>query len=333
MMEENNLDRLTSQEISQLWGTYMGDSAQACILSYFLHITKDESIKIIVQDAYQGALEHLEIISALFKEENYPVPFGFSLDNDVTSSSNSELFSDSFILEFLHQFGRVGMRSHAVNLSLAVRKDTTDLFEKCLSDSIRLYNLVKNALIVKGLYIHSPFLEPAENADFIEEQGFLTGIFGDRRPLLSTEVTNLYANFQRNALGASVMLGFSQVAKSKEISKHFIRGKEIAEKHCEIFSTFLKEDHLPAGLYWDSQVTDTTEYVFSDKLMMYVAGSLTAMGIGFYGLGLGASMRRDIAAAYNRLLMEIQLYAEDGMNIMIKHKWLESPPKAVRHKK
>lgn len=43
-------------------------------------------------------------------------------------------------------------------------------------------------------------------------------------------------------------------------------------------------------------------------------------------------MRRDIATNYNRLLMEVQLYAEDGMNIMIKHNWFESPPKAVRHK-
>lgn len=272
-MEENSKNLLTSQELSQLWRTYMGDSAELCVLRYFLQTVEDESIKVLIQDAYQSSSQHLNDISSLFKEKDYPVPIGFSLDYDVTSSSPAKLFSDDLILEYLHQFGRIGTRSHAVNLSLAVRKDTTDLFEKCLTDSIRLYNKARNALIVKGLYIHSPYLEPAESSDFVEEQGFLTGIFGDRRPLLSTEVTNLYANFQRNALGAAVMLGFSKVAKSKEVAKHFTRGKEIAEKHCEIFNSFLKADYLPASLYWDTQVSDSNDYIFSDKLMMYLASA------------------------------------------------------------
>ena len=29
---------------------------------------------------------------------------------------------------------------------------------------------------------------------------------------------------------------------------------------------------------------------------------------------------------YNRLMVEIQLYSEDGSNIMINNKWLEQPP-------
>ena len=45
-------------------------------------------------------------------------------------------------------------------------------------------------------------------------------------------------------------------------------------------------------------------------------------------MGLGTSFRRDLGSVYNRLLLEIQLLAEDGANIMIENGWLESPPKA-----
>jgi hypothetical protein len=40
---------LTSAEISQLWGTYMGDSSQVCILSYFLNVVEDKEIKTIIE--------------------------------------------------------------------------------------------------------------------------------------------------------------------------------------------------------------------------------------------------------------------------------------------
>ncbi|MBM7692476.1 hypothetical protein JOC77_001906 [Peribacillus deserti] len=45
-----------------------------------------------------------------------------------------------------------------------------------------------------------------------------------------------------------------------------------------------------------------------------------------YGLAIGSSMRRDFGALYNRLIAEIQLYGEDGAQIMIHNGWLESPP-------
>nr|WP_251027011.1 DUF3231 family protein [Bacillus sp. ISL-46] len=52
------------------------------------------------------------------------------------------------------------------------------------------------------------------------------------------------------------------------------------------------------------------------------------MSIGYYGTAVSLSPRGDISAMYNRLSLEIQMYAEDGANIMIKNSWLEQPPMA-----
>jgi len=37
----------------------------------------------------------------------------------------------------------------------------------------------------------------------------------------------------------------------------------------------------------------------------------------------------DLGVMYNRLSLEVQLYSEDGSNIMIHNKWLEQPPMAT----
>jgi hypothetical protein len=108
-----------------------------------------------------------------------------------------------------------------------------------------------------------------------------------------------------------------------------IRGKEISKKHIEIFSTYLNKNDLPSPMTWDSEVTDSTEPPFSDKLMMYHVGLLSTLGIGNYGVALSLSPRRDIATDLARLIAEVGLYAEDGANITIKNAWLERPPSAI----
>ncbi|WP_134684855.1 DUF3231 family protein [Brevibacillus migulae] len=43
-------------------------------------------------------------------------------------------------------------------------------------------------------------------------------------------------------------------------------------------------------------------------------------------------MRRDLAADYSRMMMEIAKFSEDGANIMIDHGWLEKMPGAVERR-
>jgi hypothetical protein len=317
---------LTSAEISQLWGTYMGDSSQVCILSYFLNVVEDKEIKTIIEDACNSAQRHVLKIKDMFSEEGQAIPHGFKIAEDVDTSA-PRLYSDSLMLEYLHQFGRIGLRTHSVNLSLATRKDCTEFFKQCLSDADRLYEMAKDLQVAKGIYGKSPLIKTSQEVDYIKHQNFLAGFFGVKRPLTAPEITSLYANFQRNSLGSGILIGFSQVAKASDVIKYFTRAKEIGEKHCEIFNSYLKEYNFLDPIFWDSQVTENTHHVFSDKLLMFVVSTLTAASMGFYGLALGTSFRRDLGTVYNRLLLETQLLAEDGANIMIENGWLESPPK------
>ncbi|WP_052401017.1 DUF3231 family protein [Oceanobacillus jeddahense] len=164
----------------------------------------------------------------------------------------------------------------------------------------------------------------------MKKQNFLKGWLGDRRPLLAQEITTLYSDIERNALGAAILTGFSQVAKSKEVRSYLLRGINIAKKHVNIFSELLQGSDVSVPMGSDSLVTDSAEVSpFSDKLMMLHTTGMTTLGIGFYGFSMSTQTRKDIGANYIRLVGETLLYAEDGANILIDNGWLEEPPRMV----
>lgn len=100
--------------------------------------------------------------------------------------------------------------------------------------------------------------------DFVKEKSFLEGFFGDVRPLSVLELTNLYSNIQRNALGSTTLIGFSQVAKDAKVKKYLVRGRDIAKKHVEVFGQKLKKDNLLVPMPWDIDITESTTLTFSD---------------------------------------------------------------------
>jgi hypothetical protein len=53
-------------------------------------------------------------------------------------------------------------------------------------------------------------------------------------------------------------------------------------------------------------------------MMFYTAG-LISSSIGYYGTATSQSPRGDISEMYNRLYLEAQLHAGNGVNIMIKN--------------
>lgn len=142
------------------------------------------------------------------------------------------------------------------------------------------------------------------------------------------EITHLYSNIQTNKLGEALAIGFSQVAKSTEVRKYFLRGKEISEKHIGVFGSYLRDDNLPVPMTWNHEVTESKDSPFSDKLMMFHFGLMNFSGAGNYGVSIAASQRSDLGVMYSRLMTEVLKYGEDGVNILIDEGWLEQPPLA-----
>ncbi len=327
-MGEGKNIQLTSAEITQLWTAYMNDTALMCNFEYFLAKVEDKEVQSLLHQALDIVRSNVKTLTGIFNQEDYPLPYGFNLEEDVDVSA-PRLFSDTYLLNYLHEGGQVVLQAYSIMLSTSVRSDIYSYFKERVAVITEFLGQVKELLLSKGLYIRSPYLPTPEHYDFVKDQSFLTGYLGERRPLAGPEILNLYTNFQRNALGTATMIGFSQVAKSKEVRKFLVRGKEIAAKHCEVFGSKMREDDIPMPMTWETEVTDSISYTFSDKLMMFYSTALIGLSVGYYGTAMAMSPRRDLGVMYARLVAEILKYAEDGANIMIKNGWLEEPPRSL----
>ncbi|WP_255298274.1 DUF3231 family protein [Brevibacillus dissolubilis] len=318
--------RLTSAEIANLWGTYMGNSMSVCVLQYFYEHVEDREIREALEYAVSLAKKHVERVRDIFAHEAFPIPVGFT--NQDVNLKAPRLFSDTFFLNYLHQTTKSGFNLYGVALPNIARSDVRDFFSECIVSLTSLYNKVANISLSKGLFIRPPYITVPHGVDFVESPSFLAGFLGKNRPLNALEITHIHSNIQSNALGKALVMGFSQVAENVEVRDYFLRGKEIASKHMDVLSDIFRNEELPAAMSWDHDIMDSTEPPFSDKLMLFHIMGLNALGLSNYGSAISGSQRHDLAATYGRLFSEIGLYSETGAKLMIKNEWLEQTPLA-----
>ncbi|CAH1221487.1 hypothetical protein PAECIP111891_05198 [Paenibacillus allorhizoplanae] len=318
---------LNAAEIAALWAAYMNDSVGVCTIASFISHIEDREIQSVLEFALSLSNNHLQKIISLFNEEQYPVPDGFQQEHDVITEA-PRLFTDDFCLFYIQNMGKIGLEFYTTALSNAARLDICEYFTECLNESARLLNKATEIMLLKGTFIRAPFIPIPPKNEYVQKQSYMAGFFGQHRTLNVIEISNIYYNLIQNQLGRTLLMGFSQVAGSQKVRDYLVRGRDIADKHVEIFGSLLSKEFLPSASAWDTMPTTSTTTTFSDKLMMFHATSLIADGIAHYGRSLALSPRRDLAALYVRLTSEILNYAEDGANIMIDNGWLEQPPQA-----
>ncbi|RAS80279.1 DUF3231 family protein [Priestia endophytica] len=318
--------RLTASELSNLWTSYMNDSMASCVLKYMIEKAEDQDVKSILEFALELAQKHISELTKIFNAENVPIPQGFT-DHDVDLKA-PRLFSDTFSLIYLQNMARIGLLAYGMALPLMAHKDASDYYHKCLSSSAELGKKLTHIMLEKGVYTRSPYIPTPQRVEFIEQQSFMNGWFGKQRPLTGVEVTDIHMCLLSNTFSKVLVTGYAQVAKDQKIRKYFEKGKEIVSKQIEVFNKMFQENDLSAPPTWDSEVTESTIPPFSDKLMVFHSRILSMAGIGNYGLGVATSMRHDLIPQFLRLAAELGKYGDKGVEIMIKHKWLEQPPLA-----
>ena len=329
MKQPENL-QLTSTEVAALWTQYMNDSLAICTLQYFLSQVKDGEIRRVVAFGLELSQKHIASITQIFNAEGIPIPIGLT-DHDVKRNA-PPLYADSFALRYMRHIAKITMAIYGTATAEAVRQDIRNFYYSCGKSAMELYEQVMQVLLSKGLYIRAPYIPKQKQVSFVESPSFLGGILGNNRPLNAVELAHIFGNIQANGVGRALLIGFGQVATSQEVRQYMVRGQDLAKKHSEVLSNLIKDDDLSLPKSWDSEVTDSTVAPFSDKLMMQHTTTLTAVSMGNYGLALGSSTRVDIAADYMRLMAEVGQFGEDGVQLMIKNRWLEQPPQAADRK-
>jgi hypothetical protein len=318
---------LTSAEIANLWTQYINDSLAICILTHSIEKAQDQDIKEVLKYALGLAESHIVKIIEFFKTENFPIPKGFSLEEDVNLNA-PPLFTDVFMIEYMHSMTLLGLTGYAGAVATSCREDQIDYFMKCNTETMKLHKLIVKVMLNKGLYSKTSRINPPNQVNFVDNQRYLTGWFGKKRPLNVIEISGMSFNMKKDVTKVVLELGFGQVCTTKEIQKYFERGKKICQNHFGTFNNMLTKEELSSPKTLVSEVTNSTISPFSDKLMLFHIVSLVSAAIGYYGAGLAVSQRRDLAGEYAKFMTEVGLYVEDGAELLIKYGWLEQPPLA-----
>jgi hypothetical protein len=323
---ENNSIRLTAPEITSLWTQYMFETMSICFIKYALEHIEDKDIHKIYKTALNLSENHVQQIIVFFNGENYPIPKGFT-EEDVNVHA-PRLFQDPLYLYYIYIMSLQGLTGYALSVGTSIRSDLRKYYIACNTETMMLYETTMDTLLTKGLFSRPPVITPPDKVDFVKHQSFLTGWFGDRRPLTGMEIGDITFNMNKMNLHVALKVGFSQVAATDKVRKFIKRGMEISNKHIRTFIKIFSEEKLNSPVSWQSLVTDSTITPFSDKFMMYQVQLSTQLAIAFYGAALSVTSRRDLALQYGLLTAELASYGEDGTNLMIDNGWLEEPPRA-----
>lgn len=323
---------LTSSEIANLWTQYINDSLSICFLTHSIEKAKDEDVKEILEFALGLAESHIATITETFKKENFPIPKGYSVKEDVNMNAPS-LFTDTFMLSYMHVMTLLGLTGYAGAVATSSRPDQIKYFVQCNKEAMELYERIANVMLNKGLYSKPPRINTPNEVDFVDNQRYLTGWFGKKRPLSAVEISGLSFNMVKIIVKVVLEVGFGQVCQKEDVKKYFKRGKKLCEKQFNVLSQTLTNAGLASPASWVSEVTKSTVSPFSDKLMLNHIVILISAAIGYYGAAISVSQRRDLTLEYARLMAEVGLYAEDGAELLIKYGWLEEPPLAEDREK
>jgi len=317
---------LTSSEIGALWAGYMDDSMSKQILGFMLQHIEDQEIKEIVQYAYDLSDKHLDKLVAIFENESYAIPDGFT-KQDVNMNA-PWLFTDIFCLTYVNHMTRAGMVAYSGFLATSYREDICEYFLKGLNETGDLYKQSLNIALNKGVNARHPYIEIPKETDYIDSKKYYKGLnpFSSKRPLNAVEISHLYLNTMTNAIGIKLCLAFAQTSPVNKVQDFLIRGKEISQKHNKIFMDTLANNDIETPQLPDVAISDSTTKTFSDKLIMFLMSQLMASGLGNYATAGAASQRSDLMVNYQRLSLEVSKLAKSGANIMIDHNWLEQPP-------
>ncbi|WP_338061876.1 DUF3231 family protein [Virgibacillus indicus] len=214
---ETSNNKLTSAEMGKLWATYTGNTMAACVLSYYLQHIEDKDIKKVLENALNLSKTIVENIKEIFIQDNFPVPIGFT-EEDVNLGA-PRLFSDEFYLHYLKYTSKAGMSIYSIAIPIMTRLDVRDFFINTLQSTVKLVSDVNEVLDAKGFLVKPPSIPTPKKVDFVKQQNYLNGFFGNVRPLHALEVAHLHDNIENNVTSKALLIGFSQVAKTEKVKK------------------------------------------------------------------------------------------------------------------
>lgn len=318
---------LTAAEVSALWLQYLGDTMSICVYKYFLKINENTKFKPVFELSLQLAEQQAAEITGFLKREHFHIPVGFG-EGDVNLNA-PRLFSDSFLLFYSYIMTIHGLTAYSLAVTSCDRKDIQNYYARCIESTTHLFQKISELVQAEPKFSPVPTIPTPDGVKLIESTGIISNLIGDKQPLNSSEISNLFFNAKKTGFVRTLSMAFSQVAEHEDVVKFLLKNVKLAGKDADSFDAFLKQDDLSIPQRWDDEITDSKVSPFSDKLIMFHAAFMVNAALSYYGASLGSSLRSDIILNYKQVFGNAMEAGSGCYSIMVKHNWLEQQPGAI----
>ena len=329
-MNFKHTPKLTSAEIAALWTQYVNETAGICFHKHMMEHIEDKDIQDVFEYAMSLSSKHVEEIKVFLTSENFPTPIGFTSQDVIPGAPR--LFSDILCLHYLNILSIHGCHGYSGAVTTCSRRDIRDYFTSCDASAVELCNRTKDILQEKGVYSRPPVVSPPERSDFVKNDNFLVGWFGEKRPLSCIEISNIYFNLKKSILAKAASVAFRQVSQSEQVRNFLSKVLSAIDGHIQMFQDVLNAEGLSSPPMLESEVTNSTFSPFSDRLMMFQIGFLFSTALVYYGTGWASSPRKDLTLKYAKAISGDLKIGKDWLDLMIENGWLEQPPLAKDRK-
>jgi hypothetical protein len=320
------IKKLTPAEISNLWNSYIANTMGVWVSRHFIATTQDQELLKMLKFTEEIALKESEQSKLFLIEDGQPLPQPFD-ENDVKINA-LPLFTDNYVILLKYGLVQAANTVYSLSLNTSSRSDILSFYKKCLENSSELLRQCMNLIQNKGLQhpeIHIPTPDTIEKVD---SQNYLSGLLTDTRPLNALEIGQIVYNFHATETHKEFIKGAAQVTNSKELKEHFQRGVKIFDKQLEIFQSILTKNGLPKLPTWETEIIDTTDSPFSERVLLYKHAALTSQASARYGATLSSTTRIDIGVKFMRLMDETLKYGKEVADLLIRLQFLDQLPMA-----
>ncbi|HZG57349.1 DUF3231 family protein [Paenibacillus sp.] len=316
--------RLTAAEVAVLWELYMIESLLIQVKQPMLAGCRDPDVRALIQTALEMSVRYVEDIRSIYRKEQYPFPEAFSeKDRNVEAPP---LFSDVFILHYTYGMAKLGLRTVPHAIGESARGDVLDFLYRAYDDYRALFQKAVEMLLNKGLYTRAASFPIPDQTEFIREDRYFAGWLGKQRPLNASEIRALHFTIEQNVISKALLTGFRQTVRDEEIREYMGKGIRMAERILDNLGETLGEEHIGAVPSLDDEVYVSNIAPYTDKLMLAHVAQMGSGAISIYGTYLSTVHRRDIGLQFVKLIEDGMKYASEGVELMIRRRWLEQPP-------
>ncbi|MDQ7097068.1 DUF3231 family protein [Desulfosporosinus sp. PR] len=328
MRLELSKEALTANEISSLWTAFMKNSMEIRFLEYLLETVEDGEIRRLIGKMLNQREKGINYLTDLLSGENISIPLGFTEDD--VCLKEPKVFTDTFILFFCYDLILFSINVYASALFDCVRNDVREYFQSSLEHNIEMQNLMIELEISKGVHLSFPKVTIDNDVDLVNDMSFLSGIFGEARPINVSEIANLSKIINRAQFSKMILVSFSKLSKSNHISQHFSRGRDEVQRVLDVLTHVLDKENIPVSASSDFQIADIKASPFSDKLMLFFANMcLGTLCFTMITQAITSCLRNDLILKISKISNDLKFYYLDGIKLSIKEGWLERPPQSV----